>query len=314
VRPAKDADAADHKYPASYLDWWRLHAVDPRTGRYLLIRIQTNSGRSLSAVVFDGHRWYGGVLQVEDPWEAATLERVRRGWKLDLNGSPPTVKGSLRLTGRPGVTVGPWRLGLQVTYTNTPPWEHGSLTWSALVPAGRLDGWVEFESLRVDIRGWRGYLDHTWGRMHLYSTAYQHWDFAVTPSAPGRELDSPWARAKARRPGTSQDLDEAERPALAGSPRSCDTARRDHVSPPHRTKRLVHDLQNRARVRRPLPGEGDRDLRPESDHDSAVARRLQVERRIPDAVLDRVRTYSEPSRLHPAHPARGPVARATTSG
>jgi hypothetical protein len=185
VRPAKDADAADHKYPASYLDWWRLHAVDPRTGRYLLIRIQTNSGRSLSAVVFDGHRWYGGVLQVEDPWEAATLERVRRGWKLDLNGSPPPVKGSLRLTGRPGVTVGPWRLGLQVTYTNTPPWEHGSLTWSALVPAGRLDGWVEFESLRVDIRGWRGYLDHTWGRMHLYSTAYQHWDFGVTHPRPG---------------------------------------------------------------------------------------------------------------------------------
>jgi hypothetical protein len=92
VRPAKDADAADHKFPASYLDWWRLHAVDPRTGRYLLIRIHTNSGPFLSAVVFDGHRWHGGVLLTDDPWEVAILQRVRRGWKLDLDGRYPASR------------------------------------------------------------------------------------------------------------------------------------------------------------------------------------------------------------------------------
>ena len=86
-----------------------------------------------------------------------------------------------RSSGRPGVTAGPWRLGRQPVYDPEPTrWERASMTWSALVLAGRVEGWVAWDDVRYDVSGWQAYLDHTWGRFRDHDGAWDHWDRAVS--------------------------------------------------------------------------------------------------------------------------------------
>jgi hypothetical protein len=188
VRPARASDAATRPFPASYTEWWRLHAVDPSSGRWLIVRVQTFPTPTLEAVVFDGKTSHGSyhpmLARGRTLLDVADLRRVRGGWHLSL--SYPTSKAELTLTGRPGITVGPWRLGRQpVNQTPAPDFENASFRWSALVPAGRLDGWVDLDLFRLNVRGWRGYLDHTWGKLELEQPTYDHWDFAASHPRPG---------------------------------------------------------------------------------------------------------------------------------
>lgn len=199
IRFVRPVDHARHTYPASYFDWWRLHAVDPKTGRWLLMEFQPEGALWIN--VFDGEQVHGTGRQVLDP-DDTTLRRTAKGWDVDLDNRP-TVRGHLSLVGRSGVTVGPWRLGWQFA-PGPLRWEHGKLWWSAVVPAGRLDGSFEsYDGYKVDLSGWRGYLGHTWGKLILNSRAYQHWDFAAKHTGP---RESWLLHGLEPRPGRDQDL------------------------------------------------------------------------------------------------------------
>ena len=187
VRASRVSDAATRPFPTSYTEWWRLHAVDPATGRWLIVRVETFPTPTLEAVVFDGKAAHGSyhpaLSRSGTLLDVADLRRVKGGWHLAL--TYPTSKAELTLTGRPGVTVGPWRLGRQpIDQTPAQDFENASFTWSALVPAGRLDGWVDLDLFRINVHGWRGYLDHTWGKLKLEQATYDHWDFAASHPRP----------------------------------------------------------------------------------------------------------------------------------
>jgi hypothetical protein len=208
IHPVRAADNAAHRYPDSYFDWWRLDVVDPKTGRWLMMDYQPYDGRFWISV-FDGKRVHGST-EIADPKGAATLRRTENGWQVEIH-DVPSLRGHLSLVGRSGVTAGPWHLGWQYA-PGVNRWEHASLWWSAVVPAGRLDGWFEsYDGYRVDFRGWRGNLGHTWGKLVLYSRAYQHWDLASKHTGPreswllqgleprpGRDTDTTWRRPRDR--------------------------------------------------------------------------------------------------------------------
>ena len=200
---ASDVAARSELSPGAYFDWWQLHAIDPRSNRYLRIDVTSTGGPLVRGLVFDGRKAYGGTFHTREIWSAGTLRREGASWRVTLNGAAD-LEGEFTLRGRRGVKVGPWRLGKQKSHD--PPWssEDGSLFWSGLPLAGRLDGRLHFQTYRTRIRSWYGYLDHTWGRLALESRSYMHWDFAVRHPAPGES----WVlQGLEVRSGTEKDLD-----------------------------------------------------------------------------------------------------------
>jgi hypothetical protein len=189
VRGARVADAAPRE---AWVEWWRLHGIEPRTGRHFVVEIQTRGSSELELRMnlldpgpFEGasgadlvERREGTLLDV------ASLTRGADGWRLVVDHR--IGKARLRVRGRPGVTVGPWRLGWHPVYNADPPRrERASLSWSALVPAGRVDGWVAWGDFRFDVTGWHAYLEHTWGRFRDFDGTWDHWDRVVSHRGPG---------------------------------------------------------------------------------------------------------------------------------
>jgi hypothetical protein len=183
VRAARPADAAPRV--GAWTEWWRLHGLEPRTGRYFIIEIQTRGVPELRMNLLDPGPFTGaggadGFVERGNGTllDVASLTRTAGGWRLVVDHR--RGKAQLTIRGRPGVTAGPWRLGRQPVYDTDPArWERASLTWSALVPAGRVDGWVAWDDVRYDVSGWHAFLDHTWGRLRDHDRAWDHWDRAV---------------------------------------------------------------------------------------------------------------------------------------
>jgi hypothetical protein len=193
LRGARVADAAPRDGEV-WAEWWRLHGIEPRTGRYFTIEIQTRGVPpiELRMVLLDTRTFTGGsgadqlVKRGEgmDILDVASLRRSGNAWRMVVNHR--VGKARLTIRGRAGVTVGPWRLGRQPVYDTDPArWERAWMSWSALIPAGRVDGWVAWGDVRFDVTGWHAYLDHTWGRFRDHDEAWDHWDKAVSHRAPG---------------------------------------------------------------------------------------------------------------------------------
>ncbi len=183
IRGSRASDAAPRT--GAWTEWWRLHGIQPRTGRYFTIEVQTRGVPELrmsllDPVPFTGASGADGLVErgAGTLLDVASLTRTADGWRMIVDHR--RGKAQLTVTGRPGVTAGPWRLGRQpVADTNPTRWERGSMTWAALVPAGRVDGWVSWDDVRYDVAGWHAYLDHTWGRFRNTDSAWDHWDRAV---------------------------------------------------------------------------------------------------------------------------------------
>ena len=89
IRAIRAADNAKHVYPASYYESWRLHAVDPKTGRWLLLEYEPGGGLWIN--VFDGEQAHGTGRMVLDP-DDPVLRRTANGWDqyvLPVSGSRP---------------------------------------------------------------------------------------------------------------------------------------------------------------------------------------------------------------------------------
>ena len=185
VRAARVGDAAP-RGDTVWEEWWRLHGIEPRTGRYFIIEIQTRGVPELRMSLLDPVPFTGasGADQLVERGngtllDVASLTRTAEGWSMVVNHR--RGKARLTISGRPGVTAGPWRLGSQpVGDTDPGRWERGSMSWSALVPAGRVDGQVAWDDVHYDVAGWHAYLDHTWGRFRNVDSAWDHWDRAVS--------------------------------------------------------------------------------------------------------------------------------------
>ena len=184
VRAARVGDSAPRV--GAWTEWWRLHGLEPRTGRHFSIEIQTRGVPELRMRLLDPGPFTGasGADQLVERGErtlldVAALTRTAGGWQLVVNHR--RGKAQLAIRGRLGLTAGPWRLGRQPVYDTEPArWERASMTWSALVLAGRVDGWVAWDDVRYDVSGWHAYLDHTWGRLRDHDGAWDHWDRAVS--------------------------------------------------------------------------------------------------------------------------------------
>ncbi len=102
----------------------------------------------------------------------------------------PLAKGRIVVTPRrAGLTVGPWLLGPEPVYTTSPATKvTGTRHWSVPVATGSASGWIELEYLRVAVRGWRAYHDHTWGRFRFETPSWYHADFAVVISRGGEAV------------------------------------------------------------------------------------------------------------------------------
>lgn len=187
IREARVGDATPRD-DNTWVEWWRLHGIEPRTGRYFTIEIQTRGVPELRMALLDPGPFKGAsgadrlVKRGEGAGallDVASLTRTAEGWRIVVNHL--VGKAQLTIGGRHGVTAGPWRLGRQPVYDTDPArWERGSMTWSALVPAGRVEGWVAWGDFRFDVAGWNAYLEHTWGRFRDVDGAWDHWDRAVS--------------------------------------------------------------------------------------------------------------------------------------
>lgn len=173
---AKPADDVAH--PGSRTEWWYAHAMDPRTGRTIIVTFFTDPLPATGGFWFDGAggktRWTGLSLPQEHEGPGVSLraggiryDAAAKAWEVEQEASGYTVR--LRFTDTvPGVTAGP------VTYGDEDMW------WSAPVATGRADGEVILPSgERVEVRGWRAYHDHNWGRFDLQSDGYRGWEWAV---------------------------------------------------------------------------------------------------------------------------------------
>jgi hypothetical protein len=109
-----------------------------------------------------------------------SLSHAGGRWKLALDEGTVKLRLTLSLV-RPGATATDWPVGTakgpgSPTYRST-------FDWSVPVATARASGWIGYDGHRSAISGWRGYLDHTWGRFSLGDGLMQHWDWAVAQSA-----------------------------------------------------------------------------------------------------------------------------------
>jgi hypothetical protein len=180
VRMATPNDARQR--PDSKTEWWYAAASDPDSGRSFsvafyaapypaIVNTLSAGGRTSREVddwrvlsIKDGHTGVGiklaegsfKYLARLDQW---TISEDTQGYRIRLRFHD----------GERGMTVrSPLRVGSE------------SAQWSFLLATSLVDGSILTPSgHRITVNGWRGYLEHTWGKFSLHSSRFQGWDWAA---------------------------------------------------------------------------------------------------------------------------------------
>jgi predicted secreted hydrolase len=186
VRVARATTADDVAHPGSRTEWWYVHAVDPATGRVVVVTFFSAPIPIASGFLFTDRAmmdWIAptGARTHAGPGVATAAGSVRwdaqRGaWQVEQEAEGYRVR--LTLT-QPvaGLTAGPLRFGDE--------W----MSWTVPAATARADGEVVTPSgERIVVDGWRGYHDHNWGAFELQSDAYDGWEWAVVHEPGGRAL------------------------------------------------------------------------------------------------------------------------------
>ena len=167
VRTARAADAQPR--PGALSEDWMLELVDPRSKGYMGVRI-FRSPDEVRGVRLELSRGGQGYV-VDDIAFAPSISRRRGVWTIRF--SSPSSDGEIRLArARPGVTAQRWQLGREAGFA-----EHVTISWATPVVTARVSGRVRAGSQTVDLRGWRGSLEHRWG---TFSRDWRAWDHAGT--------------------------------------------------------------------------------------------------------------------------------------
>ncbi len=196
VRPARPADDSSHG-ESRWAEEWQVLAFEPAgrgfasitfvAGPIPRIAVEAHAGseKVAAGVMLPyglvPHRGPGVTIvnRPDDaPQQASSISYTGGRYVVDLT---TPVRGHLTITvQRPGVTVGPWRLGREPIVKGGPPtYVPGSMRWSVPVAVGTASGWLENDGHRITLDNWRAYHDHTWGHFRRASSSWTHWDFAV---------------------------------------------------------------------------------------------------------------------------------------
>ena len=167
VRTARAADVQPRT--GAPAEDWTVELVDPRSKMYAALRVfrDPEQGRRARIELTRG----GDGLADDYIAYPPAISRSGRAWTIRF--SSETSDGEIRLArARPGVTAQRWGLGREAGYA-----EHVTMSWATPVATARVSGHIRIGDQTVDLRGWRGSLEHRWG---TYSRNWRAWDHAST--------------------------------------------------------------------------------------------------------------------------------------
>jgi hypothetical protein len=186
VEVARARPADDVAHPGSRTEWWYVHAVDPASGRVVVVTFfaapvplasgflftpagMTDWAQPTGAQVHAGPGTTTAAGSVR--WDAA-----RGAWLVEQDAAGYRVRLALTEV-VPGLTAGPLRFGDQ------------EMSWTVPAATARADGEIVTPAgERIAVEGWRGYHDHNWGAFELESDQYEGWEWAVVHEPGGRAL------------------------------------------------------------------------------------------------------------------------------
>jgi hypothetical protein len=164
VRTARPADAATRS--GALMEDWTLELVDSRSRAQVALRIFRSPDEGRGGRLDLNH----GGRTLTDDYIAfpASISHGRRAWTIRFGS--PTAEGEVRLArALPGVTAQRWRLGREAGFA-----DRVTLSWSTPVATSRASGHVRIGDKTVDLRGWRGTLEHRWGTISRQWRAWDH--------------------------------------------------------------------------------------------------------------------------------------------
>jgi len=181
TRAVPDDDVA---HPGSRTEWWYVHAMDPATGRTIVVTLFSAPLALASGFLYTPEAmvdWAGptSARVHEGPGVTTAAGSVRwdpaRGaWLVEQDAEGYRVR--LTLTDVvPGLTAGELEFGDE------------AMSWTVQAATARADGEIVTpDGERIAVDGWRGYHDHNWGRFELESDQYEGWEWAVAHEPGGR--------------------------------------------------------------------------------------------------------------------------------
>ncbi len=184
VAVAKPIDDVEH--PGSRTEWWYAHAMDPATGRTIIVTMFRDPLPAVGGFWYsetDMKRWTELSLPVDHSGPGTSLQNgsitydeARNAWRVRARTGGYTINFDLT-DPRPGITAGPLKFGADAMY------------WTVPVATSNANGFlVTPEGARVAIRNWRGYHDHNWGPFSLESDQYRGWEWAVAHEPNGNAV------------------------------------------------------------------------------------------------------------------------------
>ena len=193
LRTARPADAAPQSGPNVLTQLWHVVAIDRRTQAAVDLRVDSlgsDTGAQLQYWPGSPHQGFSQTFSNLGPpgsapgFAARNLTLAYAGGRWTLTFDQSNAKGTLTFTSvRPGPTAASWPIGT-ISGPGTPTYL-STYAWSVPVAAARVTGTLELDGRRVDLSGWAGYVDHTWGRFDPSGPLMQHWDWAVAEDATG---------------------------------------------------------------------------------------------------------------------------------
>jgi hypothetical protein len=175
VRTARPGDAQPRA--RALMEDWTLELVDARSRAQIGLRVFRSPDEGMGARLDLNHG--GRTLSTDDI--AFRPDIVRRGGSWTVRFSSPTSEGEIRLRrARPGVTAQRWRLGREAGYADSV-----TLSWATPVATSRATGTVRIGDKTVEMRGWRGSLEHRWGRISREWRAWDHLGAALVHARGG---------------------------------------------------------------------------------------------------------------------------------
>ena len=184
VAVARPAD--DIAHPGSTTEWWYVHAIDPKTGRAVIVSIFAEPQKAIGGFLYEpsGVKTWRALASAAStphtgPGYSVKGSSIRydvadKAWIIVSDSSGYRVRLKLSAT-RPGATAGPLRYGRE------------SMSWTVPVATSRADGSITTPDGRtIEIRDWRGYHDHNWGPFSLQSRDYGGWEWAAVHEGPGK--------------------------------------------------------------------------------------------------------------------------------
>ncbi len=184
VAVAKPADDVEH--PGSRTEWWYAHAMDPVSGRTIIVTMFRSPLPAIGGFWYskgDMKRWTELSLPVDHTGPGTSLQagsitydEARNIWRIRARTGGYTINFDLT-NPRPGITAGPLKFGADAMY------------WTVPVATSNANGFLKTpDGTRVAIRNWRGYHDHNWGPFSLESDQYRGWEWAVAHEPDGHAV------------------------------------------------------------------------------------------------------------------------------